>query len=102
MTFTIIIDETYVIVRITSSAICGSDLHMYDGRTGATPDLILGHEPMGLVDRMGNAVRRVSVGDRVVVPAAGAVWDANCVGCSVCRAHPVPFWGFRRVRSAAA
>lgn len=55
----VIADDTDVIVRVTSSAICGTDLHMYDGRTGATPGLVLGHEPIGFVDQVGTAVRRL-------------------------------------------
>ncbi|KPC95394.1 hypothetical protein ADL27_09385, partial [Streptomyces sp. NRRL F-6602] len=39
-------EETDALVRITSSALCGTDLHMYDGRTGAEPGLVLGHEPL--------------------------------------------------------
>lgn len=43
-----------VVVRISSSAICGTDLHMYDGRTGAEPGLVLGHEPLGVVQEVGS------------------------------------------------
>jgi glutathione-independent formaldehyde dehydrogenase len=42
-------EPTDVLMRVTSSAICGSDLHMYDGRAGADPGLVLGHEPLGMV-----------------------------------------------------
>ncbi|MDJ1138491.1 glutathione-independent formaldehyde dehydrogenase [Streptomyces iconiensis] len=59
---------TDVVVRVTSSAVCGTDLHMYDGRIGAEPGLVLGHEPVGVVERAGDAVTAVSVGDRVVLP----------------------------------
>jgi glutathione-independent formaldehyde dehydrogenase len=45
-----------VVVRVTSSAICGTDLHMYDGRTGATPGLVVGHEPLGVIESVGSAV----------------------------------------------
>jgi glutathione-independent formaldehyde dehydrogenase len=41
---------TDVVVRVTSSAICGTDLHMYDGRTGAARGLVIGHEPLGIVE----------------------------------------------------
>lgn len=41
----VIEDPDDVVVRVTSSTICGTDLHMYDGRTGAEPGLVLGHEP---------------------------------------------------------
>src|SRR5919201_137972 len=59
---------TDVVIKVTSSAICGTDLHMYDGRTGATPGLVLGHEPLGVVLEIGSAVELVKPGDRVVVP----------------------------------
>lgn len=64
----VIEEPTDAIVRVTSSAICGTDLHMYDGRTGAAPGLVLGHEPLGVVAEIGAAVELVSPGDRVVVP----------------------------------
>ena len=59
---------TDVVIKVTSSAICGTDLHMYDGRTGATPGLVLGHEPLGVVLEIGSAVELVKPGDRVVIP----------------------------------
>lgn len=64
-----IIDPTDVIVKITSTAICGSDLHLLDGYqpTMKSGD-ILGHEPMGVVAEVGSAVKKLRVGDRVVVP----------------------------------
>ena len=46
-----------VIVKITSSCICGSDLHMYEGRTAAQPGIVFGHENMGIVQEAGPAVR---------------------------------------------
>jgi glutathione-independent formaldehyde dehydrogenase len=61
-------DPGDVVVRVTSSAICGTDLHMYDGRTGAEPGLVLGHEPLGVVEEMGPAVTLLRQGERVVVP----------------------------------
>ena len=57
-----------VIVKITSSCICGSDLHMYEGRTAAEPGIIFGHENMGIVEELGSAVKSLAVGDRVVMP----------------------------------
>lgn len=56
------------IVRITSAAICGSDLHMYEGRTGAKPGTVFGHENMGVVEEVGPGVVNIKVGDRVVLP----------------------------------
>jgi glutathione-independent formaldehyde dehydrogenase len=69
-----------VVVRITSSAICGTDLHMYDGRTGAEPGLVLGHEPLGVVEQVGSAVGTVRVGDRVVLPTH--LYCGVCVNCA--------------------
>jgi glutathione-independent formaldehyde dehydrogenase len=73
-------EPTDVLMRVTSSAICGSDLHMYDGRAGAAPGLVLGHEPMGTVEEVGEAVRSVKRGDRVVVPT-----HLYCGFCFNCR-----------------
>jgi glutathione-independent formaldehyde dehydrogenase len=53
-----------VIVRITSSAICGSDLHMYEGRTAAEPGIVFGHENLGIVQEVGAAVTSIRQGDR--------------------------------------
>src|SRR5699024_8645534 len=72
---------TDVIVRITSTAICGSDLHMYEGRTDAEPGITFGHENMGSVEEVGSGVTTVSQGDRVVMP-----FDVVRVLCDDCRA----------------
>jgi glutathione-independent formaldehyde dehydrogenase len=64
----VIEDPTDVVVRLTSSAICGSDLHMFDGRTGAEAGLVIGHEPLGIVEQAGEGVGLVKEGDRVVIP----------------------------------
>ena len=61
-------EQADVLLRVTSSAVCGTDLHMYDRRTGATPGLVLGHEPLGVVAKAGPAVEMVKPGDRVVIP----------------------------------
>lgn len=71
---------TDVVLRVTSSAICGTDLHMYDGRTGAEPGLVLGHEPLGVVEQVGSDVSTVAVGDRVVVPTH--VFCGLCFNCA--------------------
>lgn len=70
------------IVRLTASAICGTDLHMIRGTMpGMVPGTILGHEGVGTVEEIGSAVRNLRVGDRVVVPSTIA-----CGNCSYCRA----------------
>ena len=57
------------IIRLTSSAICGSDLHTYRGILGSTnPPWTLGHEAVGIVESVGEAVQNVKPGDRVIVP----------------------------------
>jgi len=83
-----ILNERDAIVRITSTAICGSDLHLYDGYipTMEKGD-ILGHEFMGEIVEVGGAVRDLAVGDRVVVPfpiACGNCWACQHELYSVC------------------
>ncbi|HWS50537.1 MAG TPA: zinc-dependent alcohol dehydrogenase [Microbacterium sp.] len=72
---------TDAIVRVTSSAICGSDLHLYE-LLGPFLDRgdILGHEPMGVVVEVGDAVTELKVGDRVVIP-----FNISCGHCFMCR-----------------
>jgi glutathione-independent formaldehyde dehydrogenase len=70
---------TDAIVRLTSTALCGSDLHAYDGRTSARPGDVIGHEPLGIVEWVGAAVVSVKRGDRVVIPT-----HANCAFCDNC------------------
>jgi glutathione-independent formaldehyde dehydrogenase len=71
---------TDVILRLTSSAICGSDLHMYEGYTDMQPGVVFGHEPLGVVEEVGTGIRLVKPGDRVVVPFNIACGDCfNCV-----------------------
>lgn len=57
-----------VIVKVTTSAICGSDLHMYQGRTAAEAGLVFGHENMGVVIETGQGVTLLNKGDRIVLP----------------------------------
>ncbi len=73
-----ILEPTDAIVRVTSTAICGSDMHLYDVLAPAMhPGEILGHEAMGIVEQTGPEVTGIAPGDRVVVPfniACGACW----------------------------
>lgn len=59
---------TDVLVRVTSSAMCGTDLHIYEGRMGNVAGMVIGHEPLGVVEELGSAVVSVRRGDRVTVP----------------------------------
>ena len=70
-------EPTDVVVRITTTNICGSDLHMYEGRTNVEHGTVLGHENMGIVAEVGPAVTRIRVGDRVSVPFN--------IACGTCR-----------------
>jgi threonine dehydrogenase-like Zn-dependent dehydrogenase len=75
-------EPTDAIVRLTASAICGTDLHMVRGTLAdMEPGTILGHEGVGIVEEIGRQVRNVRVGDRVVVASTIA-----CGACSYCRA----------------
>lgn len=69
-----------IIVRVTSTAICGSDLHIYDGFVPQLRDEVLGHEFMGIIEDTGKAVTRLKKGDRVVVPFSIAC--GSCFFCS--------------------
>jgi glutathione-independent formaldehyde dehydrogenase len=71
---------TDALLRVTSAAICGSDLHMYGGRTDMETDRVLGHEIMGVIQEVGDGVKQLKVGDRVVLPFNIACGDCyNCV-----------------------
>ncbi|GIF03943.1 zinc-dependent alcohol dehydrogenase [Actinoplanes siamensis] len=73
-------DPTDAIVRMTSTAICGSDLHLYDvlGMYLDKGD-VLGHEPMGIVEEVGSEVTHIKPGDRVVIP-----FNISCGHCWMC------------------
>jgi glutathione-independent formaldehyde dehydrogenase len=98
------------IIKITTSNICGSDLHPYEGRADMDEGMVLGHENMGIVAEVGTGVSRIKVGDRVSVPfnlACGTCRNCNDGYTSAClRANPSgspgagygypkmgPFWG---------
>jgi glutathione-independent formaldehyde dehydrogenase len=70
---------TDAIIKLTTSGICGSDLHVYDVNFPAGTGLMLGHEPMGIVAKVGDAVQTVKEGDRVVIP-----FNVACGFCSNC------------------
>jgi glutathione-independent formaldehyde dehydrogenase len=71
---------TDVLVRISTAGICGSDLHMYEGRTAAKPGVVMGHENMGVIEEVGSAVLQLQRGDRVVLPFNIAC--GTCFNCS--------------------
>src|SRR3954453_21242103 len=73
-------NPTDAIVRITTTAICGSDLHLYEvlGPFIGEGD-ILGHEPIGVVEEVGSDVEHIAPGDRVVVP-----FNISCGHCFMC------------------
>lgn len=76
-----ILEQTDAIVEVTASAICGSDLHIYNGyiATMQKGD-VLGHEFAGVVVEVGTAVKNVKVGDRVVIP-----FTISCGACYFCQ-----------------
>ncbi|MEU5593027.1 glutathione-independent formaldehyde dehydrogenase [Streptomyces sp. NPDC020298] len=74
------------LVRVTSTAICGSDLHMYEGRTAAEPGIVFGHENLGVIEETGDGVTTLSRGDRVVMPFN--------VACGFCKNCTAGFTGF--------
>ncbi|MGI8644705.1 MAG: alcohol dehydrogenase catalytic domain-containing protein, partial [Nocardioides sp.] len=76
----VILAATDAIVRVTSTAICGSDLHLYKVLAPyLTPGDVLGHEFMGEVVEVGSSVGKLRVGDRVVVP-----FNISCGSCWMC------------------
>ncbi|MFJ3234713.1 zinc-dependent alcohol dehydrogenase [Streptomyces sp. NPDC086787] len=75
-------EPTDAVIRITSTGLCGSDLHLYEVLTPfMTPGDILGHEPMGVVEETGADVTNLEKGDRVVVP-----FQISCGSCFMCSA----------------
>ncbi|MBI2709437.1 MAG: glutathione-dependent formaldehyde dehydrogenase [Actinobacteria bacterium] len=73
-------EPTDAIIRVTSTGICGSDLHLYEVMGPfMTEGDILGHEPMGIVEDVGSAVTHIAPGDRVVIP-----FNISCGHCFMC------------------
>jgi S-(hydroxymethyl)glutathione dehydrogenase / alcohol dehydrogenase len=73
-------ERTDMIVKITASGICGSDLHLYHGGIEPEQDYIVGHEPMGIVEEVGPDVKTLKKGDRVVIP-----FNIGCGECHFCK-----------------
>jgi threonine dehydrogenase-like Zn-dependent dehydrogenase len=74
-------EPTDAIIKITSTAICGSDLHLYEVMTPfMEKGDIMGHEPMGIVQEVGKGVKNVKAGDRVVIP-----FNIACGSCVMCK-----------------
>lgn len=73
-----------VILKVTATAICGSDLHIYSGGFPQPKPMILGHEFMGIVEEVGKDVKNLKKGDRVVVP-----FPIACGSCFFCN-HDLP------------
>jgi glutathione-independent formaldehyde dehydrogenase len=72
-------EPTDALLRVTTSGICGSDLHVYDGRTALKQGTVVGHEIMGVIEETGDAVRSIRKGDRVVLP-----FNVSCGYCRNC------------------
>ncbi len=77
---------TDVLVKITTTNICGSDLHMYEGRTSVEEGKVLGHENLGEVVEVGGGVERIKVGDKICLPFN--------IACGFCRNCERGFTGF--------
>src|SRR5829696_4570922 len=76
----IIKEPNDAIIKVTSSGLCGSDLHLYEVMAPfMTPGDVLGHEPMGIVEEVGSGITNLRTGDRVVVP-----FNIACGTCFMC------------------
>ena len=75
-----------LITNIHHSGICGSDLHMYQGRTAAQAGLVFGHENMGIIEEIGGGVTLLKKGDRVVMP-----FNVACGRCKNCEERSTAF-----------
>ncbi len=73
-------EPTDAVIKVTTTALCGSDLHLYEVLTPFMGEGdVLGHEPMGIVEEVGSAVTDLAVGDRVVIP-----FNISCGHCYMC------------------
>lgn len=79
-----IVDNKDIILKVTSTAICGSDLHIYNGYFPQLKKMIMGHEFMGIVEEVGKNIKNLKKGDRVVVP-----FPIACGSCFFCN-HSMP------------
>lgn len=75
-------DDRDIILKVTATAICGSDLHIYSGGLPQPRPMVLGHEFMGIVEEVGKGVKNLQQGDRVVVP-----FPIACGHCFFCNHH---------------
>ncbi|MCF2446597.1 glutathione-dependent formaldehyde dehydrogenase [Dyadobacter sp. CY345] len=80
-----ILDPRDIILKVTSTAICGSDLHILSGAVPQKDDLVMGHEFMGIVEETGSAITNLKKGDRVVVP-----FPIACGKCFFCTHEASP------------
>lgn len=73
-------DPTDIVIRVTSSGLCGSDLHLYEVLAPfMEPGDVVGHEPMGVVEAVGSDIGHLDIGDRVVIP-----FNVSCGHCWMC------------------
>ena len=93
-------EPTDAVVRVVRAGICGSDLHFFHGKAPMEPGTTMGHEAVGIVDQIGEAVRGVSQGDRVVTSfhiACGSCWFCRAGQTGLCEEHRIlgggPFGG---------
>ena len=68
-----------MIIKVTSTTICGFNLHIYLGSVPTHRDYVIGHEPMGIVEEVGSSVTRIKKGDRVIIP-----FNLSCGDCFYC------------------
>lgn len=80
-----ILDPRDVILKVTSTAICGSDLHVLSGAVPQKEPMIMGHEFMGIVEEVGSAITNLKRGDRVIVP-----FPISCGNCFFCNHEASP------------